>query len=122
MIKRLFRNIFIGILAITIGFFFVDGVILDPGLETSEKIKTLLLAGGLFGVINTIILPIANFILLPIRIITLGIFSIIIAVAMVFIVDYIFVEIEIVNFLSFFLLVLITWILNFVFAIRDKDN
>jgi len=122
MIKKLLRNIFVGILAFTVGIFLIDGVKFIPELDIYSQVKVLLLAGSLLGVVNTILLPLVNFILLPVRIITLGIFNIIIAISMVFIVDYIFEEIVIVGFLDFFLLALIVWILSLVFAIKDKKD
>lgn len=122
MIKKLLRNILVGILAFTIGIFFIDGINFIPELNTKEQIKILILMGVLLGLANTILLPIANLILLPIRIITLGIFNIIISIAMVIIVSHFFEELLITGLWEYFLLMLTIFILNLIFSIKDRKK
>lgn len=122
MIKKLLRNIFVGILAFILGIFFIEGVSFTPELNTTEQIKAVFLIGALLGLANTIILPILSFILLPIRIVTLGIANVAISISMVIIVSHFFTEIVIVGLFDFFLLTLIVWILSFVFSISDRNK
>ncbi len=122
MIKKLLRNIFVGIFALTIGIFLIEGVKFIPELNIEGQIKSLILVGSLIGVMNTLILPIVNFILLPIRIVTLGIFSIITSIAMIVIVFYFFENIIIIGLWEFFLLTLIVWVLSFIFSVKDRKQ
>ena len=123
MVRKFLRNVIVGILAFTIGIFFIDGVGFAPELTTGQQIKTLFLVGSLLGVINTILLPIANFIFLPIRIITLGIFNIVISIAMVVIAVHFFEGIIIIyGFTEFFLLTFVVWILTFITAVNNKKK
>ena len=123
MVRKFLRNVIVGILAFTIGILFIDGVEFAPEIATDQQIKTLFLVGSLLGVINTILLPIANFIFLPIRIITLGIFNIVISIAMVVIAAHFFEGIIIIyGFTEFFLLTFVVWILTFITAVNNKKK
>lgn len=114
--SRLLFQIIAGILGLWLAVKFV------PGVEFIGPIKTLLLAGLILGLINFFIKPILNKITLPFRIITLGLFSLIINMAIVWIVDIIFPELIISGLLPLFWTTLIIWGLSFLFGLSTPQK
>lgn len=70
---------------------------------------TLTFIGAFLGILNGIAKPLINKIAFPLRIITLNLFSIVIAMAMVWIADIIFPELEITGISALFWTTVITW-------------
>lgn len=112
IISRIFSQIIVGILGIYLAILFVPGVDISNGEFTREGIKILILVGTVFGLINFFIKPIVSFITLPLRIITLGLFGLVINITMIWIVDIIFIELTVSGFSALFWTSIIVWFLS----------
>jgi putative membrane protein len=118
--KKLFWQILVSILAIFLAVKFVPGVTLNVlpeksvyfGIKFTQDWQILILIGIVLGLINFFIKPILNLITLPIRILTLGLFSLVINMAIIFFLDIIFIELDISGISSLFFTTLIVGILN----------
>ena len=89
-----------------------------PGVEFIGSYKMLLLIGAFLGLINFLIKPILKAISLPIRILTLGFFTLIINMAMVWLAEILFpTYLEISGLWPLFLTTIIISILNFFFGL-----
>lgn len=104
------RELFIKIASGILGFWLATRFI--TGVEFTGTWKVLLLAGFILGLINFFIKPILKFITLPLRIITLGLFGLVINMVMVWLVDIFFVELIIVGILPLLWTTLIIWVLS----------
>lgn len=120
---RLLAQILAGILTVWIASFFLPGVLF---LGTGEM---LILAGMILGLANFLLKPILLILTFPLRLLTLGLFSFIVNLVIVWlVVDVLFfdlfeiegfvfpVEITMEGFLSLFSMVLILWITNLLFS------
>ena len=83
-----------------------------PGVEFVGEIKYLILAGVVLGIINFFIKPILNLVTLPLRIITFGLFSLIINMALIWIIDVVFPELIIQGIIPLFWTTLIVWVVS----------
>lgn len=110
MLRSLVLQIFSGILGLWLASRFVSGV------ELMDSIQTLLLAGFILGLINFFIKPIVKLITFPLRLLTFGLFSIVISMGMIWIVDILFPELIIVGLLPLFWTTLIVWLLSLIFS------
>jgi putative membrane protein len=90
-----------------------------PGVEFVGEIKYLILAGSVLGLINFFIKPVLKFITLPLRIITFGLFSLVINMAMVWAVDVIFPELIISGIIPLFWTTLIVWGISFFLGLHE---
>lgn len=115
---RLLFHIISGILGLYLATRFVHGV------EFSGPIKTLIIAGVIMGLVNFLVKPILKKITLPLRILTLGLFSLIINMLLVWIVaDILFPkEIEIRGILPLFWTTLLIWALDFFFGLTSAKR
>jgi len=121
--KNLFWQILVSILAIFLGVEFVPGVTLHVipgksvyfGIKFTHDWQILIFVGIVLGLINFFIKPILNLITLPLRILTLGLFSLIINMIIIFFLDVIFPELEISGVSALFFTSLIVWVLNLFF-------
>jgi putative membrane protein len=121
--KNLFWQILVSILAIFLAVKFVPGVTLQVipgksiyfGIKFTQDWQILIFIGIVLGLINFFIKPILNLITLPLRILTFGLFSLIINMAIIFFLDVIFPELEIFGISALFFTSLIVWVLNFFF-------
>jgi len=102
---------------------FVPGVIvmLYPesnffGLKITEQWQILLILGIILGLLNFFVKPILNIITLPLRIITLGLFSIIVSMAMIWLLDLMFVELSVPWLYPLLWTTLIVWFLNLIIS------
>jgi len=105
--NRLILQIIAGILGIFLGIRFVPGVSLETGFTASWQY--LLLIGSVLGLINFFLKPILKMITLPLRMLTFGLFGLVINMAMVWIVDILFPELIISGIVPLFLITLIIW-------------
>lgn len=105
-------NLFLQIVAGILGIFLAQKYVL--GVEFTGDWKTLVLAGAILGLINFFIKPILNTITLPLRILTLGLFSLLINMGMVWLVDIIFPELIISGIIPLFWTSLIVWGISFI--------
>ncbi len=105
--SKLFFQIIAGILSIWLAVKFV------PGVEFVGEIKYLIIAGAILGLINFFIKPILNLLTMPLRILTLGLFSLIINMALVWVIDIVFPELIISGLIPLFWTTLIVWGVSF---------
>jgi putative membrane protein len=110
---RLFLQIVAGIVGIWLAARYI------PGVEFIGDWQVLFLAGAILGLINFFIKPILKVITLPLRIITFGLFGLVINMLMVWIVSLIFPELIfpeqiIQKIVPIFLTSLIIWGINFI--------
>lgn len=120
MILGLFLCIIVGILGIFLATKFVPGVSLTVipnesiyfGINFTQNWQILILIGTILGLINFFIKPILNLITLPLRVLTFGLFSLILNIGIIWFLDIIFTELEIEGVVSLFLTTLIIWFLN----------
>jgi len=105
---KLILQIIAGILGLWLATKFV------PGVEFSGSLQALCLAGIVLGLINFFIKPILKFITLPLRILTFGLFSLVINIGIVWLVaDVLFPgDLEIHGLLSLILTTLIIWFVS----------
>ena len=82
--------------------------------ELNSFFSSLIFIGAFLGFLNFFIKPILNKIALPLRILTLNLFSLIIAMGMLWITDTVFPELEIVGIISLFWTTLIVWGISFI--------
>jgi putative membrane protein len=121
--RNLFWQILVSILAIFLAVKFVPGVTLHVipgksiyfGIKFTQDWQILIFVGIVLGLINFFIKPILNLITLPLRILTLGFFSLIINTVIIFFVDVFFPELEISGISALFFTSLIIWVLNLFF-------
>lgn len=84
-----------------------------PGVEFTGEIKYLIFAGCFLGLINFFIKPILKVITLPLKILTFGLFGLIINMILVWVVDIVFPELIIQGILPLFWTTLIIWGVSF---------
>ena len=105
-LRNLILQIIAGIAAIWLAKELIQGV------SFSGTLQTLLIIGGTLGLINFFVKPILNLVTLPLKIITLGIFSIFINIGIVWAVDILFTELDIVGFFPLLWTTIIVWIFS----------
>jgi putative membrane protein len=118
MAGRLLFHIVSGILGLYLAQRFV------PGVDFHGSIKTLFIIGVVLGLVNFLIKPVLNAIAFPLRILTLGLFSLIINMLLVWVVADIFFprDFEINGILALFWTTLIIWVLNFFFGLYGSGR
>jgi len=104
--RKLILQIIAGILGIWLATEFVNGI------TFTNNLKILLFAGLILGLINFFIKPILNLITLPLRVLTLGLFSIVINMAIVWVIDVLFIDLQITGLVPLFWTTIIIWILS----------
>lgn len=89
-----------------------------PRVEFMGTYKMLLIIGGILGLVNFFIKPILKAVSLPLRILTFGLFSLVINMGMVWLIEILFPkDLEITGLLPLFWTTLIIWVLNFFFGL-----
>ena len=116
MFKRIILQTIAGVAGIWLATEFVQGV------EFLGSIKTLILCGFVLGLINSFIKPIVNIVALPLRILTFGLFSLVINMGLVWLLDVIFPELIIIGIMPLFYATLIVWILSLIFSSFGKKS
>jgi len=111
MIRGFLVKIVSGVLGLWIAVSFV------PGVEFTGSLKSLAIAGILLGLVNFFIKPLLKIITLPIRMLTLGLFGIIINVAMVWAIDIFYPELVIIGILPLFWTTLAVWGLSIILGL-----
>lgn len=88
-----------------------------PGVEFYGTFLNLIIVGTAIGLANFFIKPFLKAISLPIRILTLGLFSLVINMAMIWLIEILFPEqLEIFGLIPLFWTTFIIWALNFFFS------
>ena len=105
---KIILQIVAGILGIWLATKFV------PGVEFTGGIQILGFCGLVLGLINFFIKPILKVVTLPLRILTFGLFSLVINMGIVWIVDIIFPELIISGIVPLFWTSIVVWGLSFV--------
>lgn len=85
--------------------------------EISGLLGTLAVVGIFLGILNSFIKPILNTLTLPLRIITLNLFSLVIAMLIVWVVNLFSAELSIQGIKALFWTTVIVWILNIIFSL-----
>ena len=84
-----------------------------PGVEFIGEIKYLIFAGAALGLINFFIEPILKVITLPLRILTFGLFGLVINMLLIWGVDILFPELIIAGIIPLFWTTLLIWGVSF---------
>jgi len=120
--KKLLLNIIAGFAGLWLAIRFIPDVefaILSNsnffGFAITSQWQMLLLLGIILGLLNYFVKPILDIITLPLKIITLGIFSVVINMAIIWFVDIMFLEIAIPLWLPLLETSLIIWAINIIF-------
>ena len=109
MLVKLLFQIIVGILGIFLAIRFVNGV------EFTGTIQIVFIAGGILGLVNFFIKPALKTITFPLRILTFGLFGLVINMLLIWLVVDIFSPIEIEGIISLLWTTVIIWFLNLIF-------
>ena len=128
--KRLLSQIISAILGLWIATLFVQGVVIRAypesnffGVSLTAQWEIIVILGIVLGLLNYFIKPILKTLTLPLRIITLGLFTIVIDMALLWLLDTMFDELYIPLFLPLLYTTLIIWGLNIIIGfILVRDN
>lgn len=93
-----------------------------PGVEFTGEIKYLIMAGAFLGLINFFIKPIINIITLPLKVLTLGLFGLIVNMGIIWFVDIIFPELIIPGLVPLFWTTLIVWLVGYFLGFYHRKN
>ncbi len=104
-------TLFFQIIAGILGIFLAAKII--PGVAFTGDWKALAIAGAVLGLLNFFIKPILKIITLPLKILTFGLFGLVVNMLIIWVVDIIFPELVIPGIIPLFLVSLIVWILSF---------
>ena len=126
MIQKLFWYTIGGALSIYLATLFVTGVSLEIipgqntffGIEFTQQWQLLLIVGGILGFMNMFIKPILSLLTLPLMILTLGLFPLIINMALIWVLDILFLELIIIGLVPLFFTAVIALIINFLLGLR----
>jgi len=105
-------NLLLRIAGSSAGLWLADKYI--QGVQISGDWRMLLIIGAVLGAANFFIKPLLDIIALPLKILTLGLFSLIINMLLVWLVDVAFVELIIQGLIPLFWTTAIIWLINFV--------
>lgn len=121
--KSLISQIIAGVSGLWIASSFVPGVAIKMnndssffGFPLTAEWQFFLILGIILGLLNFFVKPILNAITLPLRIITLGFFSIVVGMAMIWILDLMFAEIYIPWLFPLLWATLIVWGINLIIS------
>jgi uncharacterized membrane protein YvlD (DUF360 family) len=125
MLGKLFWRIIAGILSLFLANRFIAGVSLEIlpessflGINLSEYWHILVVIGSILGIINFFIKPIINSIASPLKFLTLGLFPILLNMAIIWFVDILFLELNITGLTPLFLTTVIVWLTNFFLGLK----
>ena len=129
--KRLFSQIVAAIAGLWLALLFVPSVVVRIypessffGIPLTEQWQIILVLGIILGLLNHFVRPVLKAIALPLELLTLGLFSIVINMAMLWFLDLMFDEFYVPWLLPLLYATLVVWGLNFIiqkFLIKDKD-
>ena len=126
MVQKLFWHIVGGILGIFLAVKFVLGVSLKVlpdssffGIILTQFWQILFLVGGILGLINFFIKPVLDKITWPLKILTLGLFSLILNMVIIKFLDILFLEFKILGLIPLFWATVIVWLINFLLGLKS---
>lgn len=111
--KKFIAQLLIGIVSLVIAAAFIPNVSISG--NWLGKTETFIVAGIVLGLINYFLKPIIELIAFPLRILTFGLFSVIINMLIIWAVDVIFPSVIIIGITPLFLTALIVIVINFIF-------
>jgi putative membrane protein len=103
-----------GVIGLWLAIKFVDGVTLVGTWQN------LAIIGIVLGILNVFIKPILKLITLPVRMLTLGLFSLVINIAIIWAIDILFPELIITGIIPLLLTTLIVWVIEFLLPGASK--
>jgi len=117
MFNRLISQIIASSLGIFLAVHFVSGVSLEIipgqseifGISITETWQIFLVIGLILGLLNLLVKPILNLVTLPLKILTLGLFGLIINMAIIWAIDIMFLELTINGLAPLFWTTMIVW-------------
>ena len=112
--RRFLIHLIVGFLALYLATILIPGVYVKDGLP--KEIEILVLAGVALGIINFFLRPIVNLIAFPLRMLTFGLFGLIVNMLMVWLVDILFPDLVILGLWPLFWTGLLVWLLSFLIA------
>ncbi len=113
--KHLVLKLIVGILGIRLAIEFV------PGVELNPWAWTIIIQAGLFlGLINFFIKPLIRIVSFPLRVLTFGLFGLIINIVMIWSVDIFFYELDFVGIAPLFWTSIIVWGLGWISSIFTR--
>ena len=109
--RNFLTKIVSGVLGLWIAVNFITGV------GFTGSLKSLAIAGVLLGLVNFFVKPVLKIVTLPIRMLTLGLFELIINMAMVWVIDIVYAELVIVGFMPLLWTTLVVWGLSIILGL-----
>jgi len=108
-----FRKLLFQIATGVIGIWLANELIQNVSFDFSN-LQILLLAGTVLGFINFFIRPVLNLVTLPLRILTFGLFSLLINIGIIWVMDILFIEFVIEGLVPLFWTTIIIWVLSLI--------
>ena len=128
--KRLLSQIIAAAVGLWLATLFVQGVMVKAypgsnffGFPLTQQWEIFLLLGVVLGLLNYFLRPLLKTLALPLEIITLGLFTIVIDMALIWLLDLMFDELSVPLFLPLLYTTLIIWGLNIIisfFIVKNK--
>jgi len=116
MIQALLLHILAGIAGLWVALRFVSGI------EFTGSNQQLLLAGLILGILNAILKPLLDLVTLPIRILTLGLSSLVINFVMVWALELFFSELNFMGLLPILWTTLIIWAVTIPLSLLSRGK
>jgi putative membrane protein len=127
--KRLLSQIIAGSLGLWLATLFVAGVVIRVypdsnffGFSLTAQWEVILVLGIVLGLLNYFLKPLLKTLALPLEIITLGLFTVVINMALLWILDLMFDELYIQPYLPLLYTTLIVWALNLIIGFFLNKN
>ena len=125
---RLILQIIAGVISIFLATKFIPGASLSIipgqsslfGIQFTAFWQILIVIGATLGLVNFFVRPILNLITFPLRLISLGFFSWIINILIIWFIDIFFPELEIKGIISLFWTSVVIWGISFILGIYRK--
>jgi len=126
MIENLIWRIISGALGIFLAVRFVPGVSLKIipgesvffGIALTQNWQIILLVGSILGLINFFVKPILDKITWPLKLLTFGIFSLVLNMAIIWFLDVLFPEFQVSGLIPLFWTTVICWGINFILGFK----
>jgi len=127
--KRLLSQIVAAILGLWLATLFIQGIIIRAyptsnffGFPLTAQWEIILVLGIVLGLLNYFLRPLLKTLFLPLEIVTLGLFTIVINMILIWILDQMFDEFYVPLFLPLLYIALIIWGLNLIGIILTKNK
>jgi len=108
--ERFLGQLIVAFLSLFLAVLLVPGVAVNGG--SGEQIKILILAGLALGITNHFLRPIVEMIGFPLRMLTFGLFGLLVNMLMVWLIDILFPQLIILGFWPLFWTGLLVWLLG----------